>query len=235
MRTYDRMDFLPCQECPDNMYNTFKGFRVENTPLIKTDIENSKIWYHIKNIISNGDDKIFEYFINWLARMVQKPYDNSNKTACLFKSDEGSGKDTILNWMGENIIGSSYYLNEDKLKLMFGQFNSELENKILVVLNEPTGKDTAPFYETIKNAISRKTNKIEHKGLKAYDNKNHIHFCLLTNNEASIKISTSDRRFFATECNNTLCNNNEYFNALYAEIESGEYDRAFYDYFMSLS
>ena len=117
---------------------------------------------------------------------------------------------------------------------MFGQFNSELENKILVVLNEPTGKDTAPFYETIKNAISRKTNKIEHKGLKAYDNKNHILFCLLTNNEASIKISTSDRRFFATECNNTLCNNNEYFNALYAEIESGEYDRAFYDYFMSL-
>ena len=31
-----------------------------------------------------------------------------------------------------------------------------------------------------------------------------------------------------------MCNNPEYFTELYKEIESGEYDRAFYDYFMSL-
>jgi hypothetical protein len=61
--------------------------------------------------------------------MVQKPYDNSNKTACIFKSDEGAGKDTILNWFGNNILGKEYYTNEDKLELLFGRFNSEIEIK----------------------------------------------------------------------------------------------------------
>jgi hypothetical protein len=35
MRTYDRMDFLPCQQCPPNIDNTFKGFKAETKHLIK--------------------------------------------------------------------------------------------------------------------------------------------------------------------------------------------------------
>ena len=68
-----------------------------------------------------------------------------------------------------------------------------------------------------------------------YENKNYISFALFTNNDNPIIISPNERRFFATECNNSMCNNSEYFNALYEEINSGEYDRAFYDYFMSLN
>ena len=39
---------------------------------------------------------------------------------------------------------------------------------------------------------------------------------------------------FCNECNNTMANNKDYFIELYQEINSGEYDKAFYNYVMSL-
>ena len=50
--------------------------------------------------------------------MVQKPYDNDSKTAFCLKGVEGCGKDTIFNWFGNNILGSEYYLNENKMDLI---------------------------------------------------------------------------------------------------------------------
>ena len=30
MRTYDQIDFLPMQEAPSNIYNTFTGYKIMN-------------------------------------------------------------------------------------------------------------------------------------------------------------------------------------------------------------
>ena len=37
--------------------------------------------------------------------------------------------------MGQKILGSKYYVNEDKPELLFGKFNGLSENKILIVIN----------------------------------------------------------------------------------------------------
>ena len=36
MRTYDKLDFLPMQKAPDNVYNTFTGYEAEKVELIKS-------------------------------------------------------------------------------------------------------------------------------------------------------------------------------------------------------
>ena len=56
----------------------------------------------------------------------------------------------------------------------------------------------------------------------------------LTNNDNPIKVPHDDRRFTGIECNFKYANNKEYFTNLYAEIESGKYDKAFYDYFINI-
>ena len=43
MRTYEKIDFLPGQTAPPNVYNTFKGYKAEKQPLIKTNVEESLI------------------------------------------------------------------------------------------------------------------------------------------------------------------------------------------------
>jgi putative DNA primase/helicase len=234
IRTYDKIDFLPQQIAPNNIYNSFNGYRGKYLPLIKTDIDNSLIMKHIREIICNNNNDIFNYFINYLANLIQHPYNKAN-TSIIIKSLQGAGKDTIFKWFGNNILGKEYYLNEDSLELIFGKFNSCIENKILIVLNEVSGKETFIINEKIKNAITREVNIIEHKGMKPYENTNNIGYIYLTNNDNPIKIPFDDRRFCGIESNNSMVNNFEYFNLLNDEIKNGEYDRAFYDYFMNIN
>ena len=233
IRTYDKIDFLPKQYVPDKIYNSFKGFQGEKTTLIKTDIENSLIMRHMKEVICNNNNDVFDYFVKFMANLLQHPNNKAN-TALIFKSIQGAGKDTIFKWFGNNILGKEYYLNEDNIDLIFGRFNSCIENKILIVLNEVSGKDTFSINEKIKNAITRELNIIEHKGLKPYENTNNIGFVYLTNNDNPLKIPHDDRRFCGFECNNNKANDYDYFRLLNKEINKCEYDRAFYEYFIKI-
>ena len=167
------------------------------------------------------------------ARKIQQPYNLTN-TALVFNSSEGAGKDLYFNWFDNDIIGSEYYINTEKPEAIFGKFNSDIENKILVVMNEASGKDTFSINENIKCAITAIENGIEHKGMKRYKNKNNIGYIFLTNNDNPLKVPVGDRRFYGIECNNSICNNKEYFDALRNEMNTGDYNRAFYDYWMSL-
>ena len=187
---------------------------------------------HIKNLCNN-DNKVFDYVIKYFARKLQRPYELTN-TALIFKSNEGAGKDLFFNYLGNKIIGSDYYFNTEKPELLFGKFTSSLENKILIVVNETSGKDTFQINENIKCAITAEFNTIEHKGLKPYKNTNHIGFIYLTNNDNPVKVPIDDRRFCGMECNNLICNNKEYFDALRAEINGGKFDKAFYNYLSNI-
>ena len=230
MRTYDKLDFLPQQEAPENIYNTFTGFEAANKELFDINIEETLLMKHIKNICGNNDE-FTNYFINWLSNIVQNPMKISG-VMVLLSSVQGCGKDTIFNYMGQNILGSKYYANEDKPELLFGRFNGMIENKLLIVINEASGKDTFKIDNNIKNAITRTSNTIEHKGLKPYEIKNSASFAGLSNNTVSFKIEPTDRRFIAQECNKEIAQNAEYFDALYNELNSGKLDRAFYEYLM---
>jgi hypothetical protein len=139
-----------------------------------------------------------------------------------------------MHHIGNDIFGSRYYFNDDKPGLVFGKFNSVIEDKVIVVLNETSGQDTYAINENIKNAITKLINTIEHKGMTPYDNKNHVAYIFLSNNDTPIKVPQNDRRFMGFECNNSICNNFDYFKALREEIDSGIYIRAFYDYLMGL-
>jgi hypothetical protein len=232
-RTYNKIDFLPMQQAPPNVYNTFKGYEAEKIELQNTDIENSYIMKHFKTVMCDNNAEVFNYVIKYFCNLLQHPNKKAN-TALIFKSIQGAGKDTILNWFGNNILGNEYYINTESADLIFGRFNSNISNKILVVLNEASGKDTYTINEKIKNAITRDINEIECKGKETFKNTNNIGYIFLTNNDNPVKVPHDDRRFTGIECNGELANNKEYFTALYEEIKSKKYDRAFYNYFMSV-
>lgn len=231
-RTYDKIDFLPMQQAPPSIYNTFKGYEAEKTELIKPDIENSLMLKHIKHLCNN-DEVVFNYFIKFLANLIKAPY-NISKTAIILKSIQGCGKDTLFDWFGNNILGSDYYINTDKAELIFGRFNSCIENKILIVMNETNGKATFCINENIKCAITAKENNIEHKGKAPYKNTNNIAYVFLTNNDNPLKVPHDDRRFCGIECDNSIANNFEYFTKLNEEINNKSYDRAFFNYLMNV-
>jgi len=235
IRTYNRIDFQPMKTVPNDVYNSFNGYYADTIiedPNIIININETKIMKHIHNLCNN-DSKTIDYVIKFLSRKLQKPYLLTN-TALIFRSVEGCGKDSFFSWFGNMILGNDYYVCEDKIDLIFGRFNELIENKILVAINETSGKDTFDMIGKIKGAITRTTNKIEKKGLSAYDNVNNIGYVFFTNNKVPLKIDHTDRRFVAIECNNSIAKNFVYFNELYKEFEDKNIAKAFFNYFMSV-
>ena len=90
MRTNDKLDFLPMQQTPNNIYNTFYGYVAELKNIKKENIEESLIIKHIKNLCNN-DETVFDYVIHFSVRKIQKPNLLTN-TALIFKSTEGAEK-----------------------------------------------------------------------------------------------------------------------------------------------
>ena len=228
IRTYDKIDFLPMQIAPDNIYNTFTGYEIDKVTTYNTiDIKTTNLYKHLDNLCGN-DSNVLTYVINFLSRKLRQPYKNTN-TALIFKSVQGVGKDLFFNWFGNKIIGNKYYFNDVNTDTIFGTFNSNLENKIMIVINETSISSTKDQIELIKGCITADKFNINKKGLKSYENKNNTCFIFLTNNKNPIKIDVDDRRFVGIECNNTYANNNEYIKNLINDINDENITRSFYD------
>jgi len=231
--TYDKFDFLPMQQVPPNIYNTFKGYKIESIKLIEDiDITTTKIFTHLFNLCG-CDMNVFNYVNKWISRKLKNPNILSN-TALIFKSVEGCGKDTFFNWLGDTIIGSDMYSNESELDVYLGKFNSILENKVLCVLNEVEGKSAFEKSGKIKDIITRPINTIEIKGLERFENTNNIGWVFLTNSNNPVSIKAEDRRFCGIECNNKIANNFEYFKDVRKDMQNSQISRAWFDYWMSL-
>jgi hypothetical protein len=107
MRTFEKIDFLPMQTAPTNIFNVFDGYNVlktNNNDDATLKFEESFIFKHLKNLCNN-DEKVIDYVIKFIARKIKHPYKNTN-TALIFKSKPGAGKNVFFDWLGDVIIGS---------------------------------------------------------------------------------------------------------------------------------
>lgn len=229
-RTYEKVDFKPCQEVEEDVYNLFSGFEVTKKELYNIDVTKTKVYEHLFNLCGR-EEPVLNYVLNCLSNIVQKPYDLT-KTSLIFRSVQGCGKDTFFNWFGQKILGSQYYMNDSKTELIFGRFNSMISKKLLIVINEVNQNETNKIIDNIKDAITKDRNKIEIKGKEPREEQNNIFYVYLTNSENPLPIEQTDRRFVAIECNKEIARDQEYFTALYDELESGNIDKAFYEFLL---
>lgn len=99
-RTYDNVVFDPVNKNPRH-YNLWKGFAVE--PVAGTC---SKYLNHIRNIICNRNDELYEYVLSWMAHAVQFPASRP-ETALVLQGGQGTGKGFFVNAFG-SLFGVHY-------------------------------------------------------------------------------------------------------------------------------
>jgi hypothetical protein len=207
--------------------NTFTGFDFQETE----NRENVKaILNHIKEVLANGNEEVYNYIIKWLASIIQYP-NRKTEVAMCFVGKQGCGKNIILDWIGEQLFGKYYcYINEfDKL---IDKFNRQLENKLFTVLDEVQNYGNAiKSNEKLKSIITRKRITIEPKGLESYETRDLNNFIFLSNNENIVKIEEGDRRYMYTNCGDKYVKDYEYFQNL-SEILNGETAEEFYNYLL---
>jgi len=231
IRSYVDIDVYPdVALCPSNIFNMWTPFPMESLSEYVKNEEGLKLWQDLLLSQSGGNIELFEYTEKWIANMIQYP---QNKSTCLVDiSTEGGGKTykcTILSLL----IGiNKYYITTDPNRDLWGQFNSAIANKYLLVANELSKKDCNA--DKMKGLITDTNLTINCKGVNSYEIKSYHRLIICTNSNDPLPLSTTDRRYVICKGDDKYIGNTDFFNKLYELKKDINFIKTLYEYYKNL-
>ena len=214
IRKYDNVEVYPnVALCPPNMFNMWRPFAMElKTEPYTPDTEGmDRLLHHIR-ILCNHDEVVYDYFIKWIAQMIQYP---DVKTVIItLISKQGAGKGTLIKLltllMGANKVLETTKPNRD----VWGDFNGMMATSYLVNVNELSKKDTTDNIEQIKGLITDASLTVNTKGINQYKIISYHRFIITTNSDNPIETKEDERRNAIIRSSDEKIGDNAYFNEI---------------------
>jgi len=165
----------------------------------------------ICDVWANGDRNRYSYILGWFRSVVCNLND-INKTALVMISEQGCGKDTLVDFLNF-MLGPENILRETGISNIVQKHNTLIQGKRLVVVNEmaSTREEFRSNFDKLKSYISDSTIRIEPKGINSYTVKNVSNFIMFSNHSDSIIVEGTDWRYAIFELSTKYRNNREYF------------------------
>lgn len=228
IRTYETIDFRPPPlSCPSTCFNMWQGFAAERLEVESSNNIESAL-KHIK-VLMKHDEKAYDYFIKFLAQIAQEPGKVSG-IAIVLKSEQGAGKNIFLDFLSYVFGEDLYYETADPKQTLWSRFAKGRMNKVLINIDETSGKDTYPFADQLKNMITSKTFNFEEKGVSPVTLVNLNRIIFTTNNSCPIKVEEGDRRYVVIKCSDEMKGNTQYFNEFGKYINDPANQKAFFEF-----
>ena len=170
------------------------------------------------------NDDVYNYVLNWIAFIIQNPGIKS-ETALVLKGLQGIGKNRFTDILCELMSGYSAK-NITEIAELTGQFNSVVEGKMLIILNElkNCGDDRLANFNALKSIITDDEIRINEKNQPRRTAQNVANFIFVSNNSFPVKIETGDRRYCVLNCNGRRKGDFAYFEKLMSSTDTSFYD-----------
>ncbi|MDP8246439.1 MAG: DUF5906 domain-containing protein [Candidatus Hinthialibacter antarcticus] len=211
-RTYDKVVFDPENSNPCH-YNLWKGFAVE--PVEGTC---EKYLNHIRNIICNRNDELYQYVLAWMAHAVQYPAQRP-ETALVLQGGQGTGKGFFVNAFGS--LFGVHYKQVSQSKHLVGNFNSHLANTLVLFADEAFWAGDKQGENTLKALITEPEIAIEPKGRDVFTTPNRLRIIMASNEDWVVPANIDDRRFVVLQVSEERKQDNGYFAELKMELDDG--------------
>ncbi|RWN54142.1 primase-helicase family protein [Mesorhizobium sp.] len=196
------------------LYNMYKGFAIEPAPGDWMSYQR-----HAFHVVCNGDMRLFEFYMPWLADLYQNP-GRKIGTALMLRGLKGTGKSIFTEPLTQ-IWGLRHSVKVSNLKQLTGNFNGHMDAKMLVVAEESFWGGDKQADSSIKDMITSDTMMMERKFMDAVEVSDRRRFILLSNAENVIRATPDERRYAATVVSDARRGDAAYFEALATEIKSG--------------
>jgi hypothetical protein len=231
IRTFEKVDFLPYpKKCESYIFNTFNGLRCERIRA-NENVDISILLDHMK-ILTGHDEKGFTYLLNYLAHIIQKPGELP-RVALVFQSNQGVGKNIFFENFGRVFLGDEYLLSTAEMEKVIGRF-SMINNKLMTIMDETSGKDSFTNSNKIKSLITAEQIAWERKGIDGVNINNCGRYLFFSNNSTPVKIENTDRRFVVYQCADDVRNNREYFKKIVKLFNDDNVVKSFYKYLKNI-
>jgi len=221
-----------------NKFNTFQKFLHPCPQPDDFEIDMQQIQpilNHIKEVWCDDDIGIYDYVLKWIASIAQKPFVKNLTALVVVSSREGAGKNSLTDFLSKFVFGRLYVRDVSRVEDLQHRFNDDGAQTLLSICNEiGSGGSMYKTADFMKEMITRETQRVESKGVKAYYCPDYNNYIFTSNNEKWIaKVSSSDRRYCCLRVSNKYVGNSDYFKNLYKYLteKSG---RHFWYYLLSL-
>lgn len=248
-RTINKLVFKPkVEDVKEGEYNLWSGFKGANTDAPTTEANIlDKYFYHLK-LLANYDcgenskeqnKCIYEYIINWISHMLQKPYELPN-VMLIFTGEEGTGKSKLWEFIGEKVVGREMYFKSRNPELeVFGDHATIIQGKLLCQFEEMGAFEARKNANKLKAMITDNVETINPKGVGMYRIDNNKRYVGTTNEKTPIKADGKARRYLISYVSDAKVADKDHKEnyAFWADMvkyyERPEVARAVYDFHMS--
>ena len=175
---------------------------------------------HFIHVICSKNMEVFQYLCSWFAFLFQKPGVKIG-TAIVMVGMQGTGKTIFTNAICR-LLGI-YGVENANINNITGKHNSEILDKILIVVNEVDScyglkSDSSNILKTL---ITEKSIDINPKHKETYATSNVANFIFVSNNFVPIMIEPDDRRYCVIEVNDDYKENHDFFGQLHGSFAVG--------------
>jgi len=176
----------------------------------------SRIRTHIHEVICDCDTELFEYLLDYVAHMLQRPEEKPGVMVVLLGS-QGTGKGLFFQIL-QRIWGRTSLLVSD-IQQVVGNFNAGLERNYVIMMDEALFSGDRKSQDRMKSLITEKTCTVEQK-YQPSRTINSVHrFFASSNHEHFSHIEADDRRSLIVKVSTTRQGDRAYFSNLATAIE----------------
>lgn len=193
-----------------NCFSIFQGYKYNVVNTIHDSLI-SPFFNMIKEVICDNNEDIYKCVIGWIANIIKHP-GLKNETVSILKGLQGVGKNALYEVLCELMSGYSEK-NVIDIPELTGNFNSVVENKMIIVLNEVKncGDDRMANFNALKSMITDKMIRTNEKNQPRRTAENVANFIFITNNAFPVKIELGDRRYVVLQVNEKYKGKFDYF------------------------
>ncbi|KAA6360749.1 MAG: hypothetical protein EZS28_043724 [Streblomastix strix] len=214
-----------------DVFSIFQGWKHKQLE----EINMSKIQLYldlIKDVIAANDNNIYEYILNWISFIIQHPGVKS-RVAIVIRGVQGTGKNTFTDVLCDLMAGYSAK-NITDIEEITGNFNSVIENKSLIILNELKNftEQRALNSNALKSVITDDVQRINEKFVARRDSQNVANLIFISNNYCPVKIEATDRRYLVCQTPDAHRHNFEHFDKIHQAIKQADFYDNLLTFFM---
>jgi hypothetical protein len=213
-RTYLRAEFAPGQQLGRSVYNLWTGWGVEPIKPQRGVASCDKYLDHVFHVICSGNPVWYDYLLNWLAHMVQRPGE-PGQVAVVLRGGEGIGKSLFGSY--PLIIFGRHALHLTNSEHLQGRYNLHLQSCVFLFADEALWAGDKSFEGTLRGMITEERLPVEPKYQNLYETNNCLHPLISSNNDFAAPMATDARRFYVLDVPDTRKDDKVYFDALVNE------------------
>ena len=211
-----------------NMYKGWLGSRANGAN--ETGLER---FLYLVRLNAGFDDASYEYILDWYALLLQKPWVLPLVCMIFISEEEGCGKDTVPNFIGDKLLGRAYYANiGDAEQELYDTHSTAMLGTFLQKLEEASATANKARADKLKGLITRNTANINEKNVKKFPIDAYPHFVMTTNNLSPVKMSETARRFALFKVSAKERGNTAFWNETYKLLDDEGTVASVYKYFM---